>query len=166
MQEHSRILTGSSRAVVRMQSLCAIRFANLPRAPIQLSRGLTHQTHNSSKPVSVGDYFAVSSSKMPFSLCRRHPDSHTQRLNKTVRAVRRALSVRRGKGVRVMDSMLDRRSSESLHSPPPNVANMTGDSRAQVDTTPWLDTRDSAQWKLATDQLRDLSVLSHFSADS
>ena len=73
---------------------------------------------------------------LPVSLdcrgCRAHPDSHTQRLDKTVRAVRRALSLRRGQGGRVYDSMLDRRSSASLHSPPPNCANMTEASRSQV----------------------------------
>ncbi len=51
-----------------------------------------------------------------------------------MRAVRRALSLRRGQGGRVYDSMrqLDRRSSASLHSPPPDCANMTANSRSQV----------------------------------
>ena len=53
-----------------------------------------------------------------------------------MRAVRRALSLRRGQGGRVFDSMLDRRSSASLHSPPPNCANMTDASRSQVCVSP------------------------------
>ena len=68
--------------------------------------------------------------------CRRDASFQVERLDKTVRAVRRALSMRRGRGVRVVDSMMGgRASSGSLHSPPPNVANMTEDSRAHVSET-------------------------------
>ena len=52
-----------------------------------------------------------------------------------MRAVRRALSRRHGQGGRVYDSMLDRRSSASLHSPPPDCADMTESGRAQVPLT-------------------------------
>ena len=52
--------------------------------------------------------------------------------------MRQALSLRRGQGGRVYDSMrqLDRRSSASLHSPPPDCANMTANSRAQASARP------------------------------
>ena len=85
------------------------------------------------KPVNV--QFGSAETGCMLCNCRAHPDSQTQRLNSTVRAVRRALSLRRGKGGRIYDSM-QRRSSASLHSPPPDCAKMNPSGRAAVSIHP------------------------------
>ena len=52
-------------------------------------------------------------------------------LNKTVRAVRRALSVSR-RGADGHDPSTSRRSSGSVHAPPPDVAQLSKENRAEV----------------------------------
>ena len=64
-------------------------------------------------------------------ISRRSPDFQARSLHKTVGAVRRALRASAGDAA-MPDLSTSRRSSGSVHSPPPNVANMSDDSKAEV----------------------------------
>ncbi len=62
--------------------------------------------------------------------CRRPAEVQARSMN-TVRAVRRALSVSR-RGADGHDPSTSRRSSGSVHAPPPDVAQLSEESRAEV----------------------------------